>query len=64
MKNWSIDEEKLKRYPEKYAIWRLESLVNFGLGDKKIKLSELKKYWGEITIDPAKRRFLAALINA
>jgi len=63
MKNWSVDEEKLKKYPEKYAIWRLESLINFGLGDEKIKISELKKYWNKLNIDPAKRKFLTTLIN-
>jgi hypothetical protein len=33
--------------------------VNFGLGKKKIKKSELKKYWKVIDIDPFKRKFLA-----
>lgn len=63
MYNWSTDEEKLKKDPEKYAVWRLEQMVNFGLNGGKIKESDLKKYWRKLKIDPARRRFLALLID-
>ena len=63
MKNWSTNTKKLKKNKEKYAIWKLEQLVNFGLGKKKIKKSELKKYWDIIDIDLAKRKFLALFIK-
>ena len=62
MKNWSTDEKQLKKSPEKYAIWKLEQLVNFGLDGKKLNASELKKYWSKIVIDPAKRKFLELLL--
>lgn len=62
MKNWSTDENNLKKDPEKYAIWRLEQLVNFGLGTEKLNAKELKKYWSEIVIDPARRKFLELLL--
>ena len=45
MRNWSTDIKKLKKNREKFAIWKLEQMVNFGLGGKKIKKSELKKHW-------------------
>lgn len=63
MKNWSVNEEKLKQYPEEYTIWRLESLVNFGLDGVKLKESELRRYWRKLKIDPFKRRFLNSLLN-
>ena len=63
MYNWSVDEEKLSKDPEKHAIWKLEQMVNFGLGKKKIKKSELKKYWKAINIDPAKRKFLSLFLK-
>lgn len=63
MKNWSTDTKKLRKNKEKFAIWRLEQLVNFGLGGKKIKKSELKKYWKVINIDPFKRKFLSLFIK-
>jgi hypothetical protein len=63
MKNWSTDTKKLKGDKDKFAIWKLEQLVNFGLGKKKIKKSELKKYWSVINIDPSKRKFLSLFVK-
>lgn len=63
MRNWSVDIKKLKKNREKYTIWKLEQMVNFGLGGKKIKRSELKKYWKVIDIDSAKRKFLSLFIE-
>lgn len=63
MYNWSTDEEQLKKDPEKYAIWKLEQLVNFGLNDEKISQADLKRYWTSLTIDPARRKFLDLLLN-
>ncbi|MFZ1736223.1 MAG: hypothetical protein IPJ67_04895 [Candidatus Moraniibacteriota bacterium] len=36
MQNWSTDIAELKKDPEQYALWRLEHLVNFGLGGERI----------------------------
>ena len=63
MKNWSTDTKKLKKNKDKFAIWKLEQLVNFGLGKEKIKRSELKKYWNIINIDPLKRKFLSLFVK-
>ncbi|MBI2644254.1 MAG: hypothetical protein HYW95_01940 [Candidatus Wildermuthbacteria bacterium] len=63
MYNWSVDEEKLKNNPEKYAIWKLEQMVNFGLNGKKISEKELKKYWDKLRLDPARKRFLELLLH-
>ena len=62
MYNWSTDEEQLKINPEKYAIWKLEQMVNFGLGGERLNAGDLKKYWSKIIIDPAKRNFLELLL--
>lgn len=63
MKNWSTNIQHLKKYPEKYRIWKLEQLINFGLSGKKIKEKEIKKYFGKLHIDPGKRKFLKFIIN-
>jgi len=63
MKNWSTNTRKLRKDKDKFAIWKLEQIVNFGLGKKKIKKSELKKYWKVINIDPAKRKFLSLFVK-
>lgn len=63
MYNWSTQQKELEKDPRKYAIWRIEQMVNFGLDGQKINADELKKYWSEIEIDPARRRFLEMIIN-
>jgi hypothetical protein len=63
MKNWSTNTKKLKKDKDKFAIWQLEQLINFGLGKKRIKKRELKKYWNIINIDPLKRKLLSLFIK-
>lgn len=62
MKNWSIDTSKLEKNTEKFSIWRLEQLINFGLGKEKIDIDELRKYWTVAQIDPFKRKFLSLFV--
>lgn len=62
MRNWSTDEKKLKKNSEKYAIWKIEQMVNFGLNGKKIKEKELKKYWPKLSLDPQRRKFLESFL--
>ena len=59
MKNWSTDTAELQKDPEKFSIWRLEQMINFGLDNDKIDRHELRKYWDVIHIDPYKRKFLS-----
>ncbi len=61
MKNWSTKYRVEAQ--DKFIIWKLEQLINFGLDKEKIKKSELKKYWNVIDIDPDKRKFLSLFIK-
>ena len=63
MKHWSVDEEELKKDPEKYTIWRLEQRINFGVGDLKISRAELSQHWDKLDIDPYKRKALALALS-
>ena len=45
-----------------FAVWRLEQLVNFGLGAEKIDLSELRTYWERLDLDPCKKKFLSLFV--
>ena len=63
MKNWSVDTKKLAKNKDKLAVWKIEQLVNFGLGKEKIKEKELKKYWSILNIDPFKRKFLSLFVD-
>jgi len=62
MRNWSTDTKELRKDPEQYAVWRLEQLVNFGLGEEKIRESSLRKHWKQLHIDPRKKRYLETLL--
>lgn len=62
MKNWSVDTRELKKDKEKYAIWKLEQMVNFGLDGEKISRAELKKYWNKLNLDPNKKNYLSFLL--
>lgn len=63
MYNWSTDETALKKNPKKYAVWRLEQMINFGIGNEKINKKELKANWSKLHMDPARRKFLKLLLH-
>jgi hypothetical protein len=62
MYNWSTDTKELKKDKKKYAIWRLEQLVNFGLGQEKLSKKDLKKNWSDLDLDAAKKKYLKILL--
>lgn len=62
MYNWSTDATELKKDKKSYTIWRLEQMVNFGLGKEKIKAKELKMNWNKLNLDPPKKNFLKMLL--
>lgn len=58
MYNWNTDTTTLRKNPEKYQIWRLEQLINFGLNGEKINTGQLKKYWSHLNLDPQRKKVL------
>ena len=63
MYNWSVDEQALKKNPAQYTRWRLEQLINYGLGDEKINADDLRSALPKLTLDPAKKRYLPFLLS-
>ena len=66
MYNWShIDEAAMKREnPEKYRLWRLTQLINYGLDGEKLEREEVKAAWPKIKddIEPYTRRAMEYLL--
>ncbi len=65
MYNWSTDEEKFKKEnPEKYKLWRITQLINYGLDGEKLNREEVKKAWPKIKdqLDPYKKRLFDYLL--
>lgn len=64
MYNWSVNLKKLGKSKRQFQIWRLEQLINFGLGNEKIKKTELKDNFKSLTIDPQKRKYLEFILSS
>lgn len=63
MYNWSTDEQKFRdNDPEGYKIWRLEQMINYGLGGEKLDANELKQYWNKLDMDELTRGYLEFLL--
>ena len=63
MYNWSVDINFLKKYPEKFKIWKLEQLINYGLGQEKIDKQSLSKNIEKLDIDLQKKKYLKFLLQ-
>jgi len=59
---WDYTKKEYKKQAEKDVIWRLERLINFGLGKKKIKRKLLEKYIDKLKIPENRRAFLELLL--
>ncbi len=58
---WDYDEKELKK-TEKGRIFILERMINYGPGKKKIKLSDVKKYWDKLHLNTLSKRLMELLI--
>jgi len=63
MYNWSVDVKKFKKAdPEGYKIWKLEQMINYGLGEEKLDEKLVRKYWKKFYMDDLTRRYLQFLL--
>lgn len=62
MYNWSVDLNKMGRNSKDATIWRLEQTINFGLNGKKLNKFLTKRYWKNLRLDPARKKFLKFLL--
>ena len=63
MYNWSVDEKRFKKEdPEGYEIWRLEQMINWGLGGEKLNALLVRKYWKRLFMDQVTRNYLRFLL--
>jgi len=63
MYNWSVDEKRFKKEnPESYKIWKLEQMINYGLGGGKLDKDLVKKYWKKLFMDQITKKYLQFLL--
>lgn len=58
MYNWSINTKRLTKDKRANEIWSLQNMINFGLDGDKLDMEQLKKYFGDLVIDPSKKAYL------
>lgn len=58
---WDYDRKKLEK-TESGRILILERMINYGPGEEKIKLADVKKYWNKLNLFPDRKRLLELLI--
>lgn len=62
MHNWDYNLKNIDERDEKFIIWKLERLVNYGLGGEKIDAKLLKKYFTKIKMPENTKAFLELLL--
>lgn len=62
MRNWSVDTRELKKDKDRFNVWKLEQMINFGSGGEKISNKDLLKYWDRLYLDSDKKRFIQFLL--
>lgn len=58
---WDYDRKELEK-TEQGRIKILERMINYGPGNEKIKLKDVKKYWDKLQLFPLKKRLFELLI--
>jgi hypothetical protein len=58
---WDYDIEELRK-TESGRIKILERMINYGPGDEKIKLADVKKYWDRLDLYYPQKHLLELLI--
>lgn len=58
---WDYDKKELEK-TEKGRILILERMINYGPGNEKIKLADVRKYWNKLNLYYPQKRLLELLI--
>ncbi len=59
---WDYDTTEYQKQAKADKIWHLEKLINYGLGDEKLKRDVLEKHLKDLNIPEERRAFLELLL--
>lgn len=62
MYNWTVDTKKLQKNKAKFAVWKLEQLINYGLNGEKLSRKLLKIHWNKLRVDKRYKKYLEFLL--
>jgi hypothetical protein len=64
MRNWSVDKQYLKKYPNEYKRWKHEQLLNFGIDqDDKLDVVFLKKNIDNLDVEEDTKQYVKFLLR-
>jgi len=66
MKNWSVDENYIKKFPKAYELWKLEQMISYGLDKgEKLERDGVKKNWLYLKtrLDPNRAKYIEFIIS-
>ncbi len=58
---WDYHTKDYEKQTKNDPVWRLERMIQYGLGKKKLKRDEIKKYLPQLRI-PAQQKFFLQLL--
>ena len=60
MRNWSVDENYLKKFPKKYHLWQLEQMISYGLDGDKLDKKQVIANWEYLKkrLDPRRKKLI------
>lgn len=59
---WDYDKTEYQKQAEGDPVWKLERLINYGLGGEKIKKEMLEKHLSKLKIPENRRTFFELLL--
>ena len=59
---WDYNKTEYQKQAKADEVWRLERLINYGLGGEKLKREELEKHLQELNIPEERRAFLELIL--
>lgn len=59
---WDYEKTEYEKQARADEKWRLERLINYGLGGEKLKRATLEKHLGELNIPEERRDFLELIL--
>ena len=60
---WDYHKKDYVKQEKKDPVWKLERLINYGLGGKKLNAKLLEKYLPVLKIPPNRKAFLQLLLD-
>lgn len=59
---WDYDKTEYEKQAEEDPVWKLERLINYGLGGERIKKEMLEKHLEKLKIPENRRAFFELLL--